>query len=88
MEAARHLDGPPIGQNIRLARRLARDMTQGHLSRCSGIDQAALSGYENGHHIPTWERLVEIARCTGISDPGWFYTDHSDTWASLNVDAE
>jgi len=83
MEAAGNLDAPPIGTNIVLARWLAGHMGQRKLAAQLGISQSRLSEYENGHRIPKWPQLVQIARHTGIADPGWFYLDHSDLVADM-----
>ena len=88
MEAARILDRPPTGENIRLARRLAGCMGQRELARLLDIAQSRLSDYEHGRHEPKWDQLVEIARHTGIADPGWFHLDHSDLLASMAAEDE
>jgi transcriptional regulator with XRE-family HTH domain len=43
-------------------------MTQGELSRRSGIDQAQISRVENGKERPSLRYLVRIGRVLGIRD--------------------
>lgn len=45
--------------------RLARGMSQGTLSRVSGVTKSRISRYEHGHHLPTIDTLNRLARGMG-----------------------
>jgi transcriptional regulator with XRE-family HTH domain len=48
--------------------RQAHGMTQGELSRQSGIDQAQISRVENGKELPSLRYLLRVGKALGIRD--------------------
>lgn len=53
-----------IGEDLRQLR-LGAGLTQGRLAAAARTDQARISAYENGHHIPTLPKLAAILEALG-----------------------
>ena len=53
--------------------RRARNITQQRLAIDLGVDQASISSYECGKHLPTIEILLKLAEYFGVSIDNLFY---------------
>jgi transcriptional regulator with XRE-family HTH domain len=49
-----------IGLAIKVAR-VAKEMNQGQLATALGIGQSAVSRWEKGHAVPTWQMQARLA---------------------------
>src|SRR5262245_26962628 len=63
----RQSDGKHFGQRLREAR-VAAGLSQSELEDISGIPQARLSRYENGHVEPSIQTLARLSRALNVSE--------------------
>jgi transcriptional regulator with XRE-family HTH domain len=71
-------DDVPSFAGVLLARRLAAGLTQGHVSRVTGIHKHSLSAYENGHREPPPVHRYALRMLFELdenADDGWWRVD-------------
>lgn len=64
-----------VGRNIKAAR-MERSLTQAQLAERVGIEVESMSRIETGAHLPSLERLAEIARILGLRPDTLLFDGH------------
>jgi transcriptional regulator with XRE-family HTH domain len=65
-----------VGRNIARGR-AEEHLSQRDLAKRLDVDARDISRYENGHVMPSPERLAALGKALS-RDIAWFYTDHDD----------
>lgn len=60
------LDKDKLAERLRMER-ARKDVTQAKVAEDLGTNAAVICGYENGDHVPTLNRINELADYYGVS---------------------